>query len=254
MDMKRLTSLAKEFTITAPKPGMIIYHRNWNGKVTAGSEISSWSPTVAELPDLTDMISKTYVNEVDISKIKKGQEVKINVDAFPDRKYIGSVIKVANIGEQLDGYDSKVFEVVVQLNEVDSIMRPAMTTSNEILASVFDSVLHIPLEAIFNDSLSFVYKIENGKTVKQEVIVGESNDNSAIINHGLKQGDEFMFSEPSNAKDLDFLPIALEIKEEIKQKAAAEKAKREAEAAAKAKLAEDYEPENDEQPAFFIID
>jgi len=254
LTMGQLTSLAKEFTINAPKPGMIIYHRSWNGKVTAGSEISSWNPTVAELPDLTDMISKTYVNEVDISKIKKGQEVKIKVDAFPDSEYSGKVIKVANIGEQLKGYDAKVFEVAVQLNAVDSILRPAMTTSNEVLAAVFDSVLQVPLEAIFNDSLSFIYKKENGKTIKQEVILGESNDNSVIIEHGAKSNDEFLFTAPSNAEDLDFQPVAAEIKEEIERKLQEEKARRQAAAAEKAKMAGEYKPDVNSAPSFIIIE
>lgn len=254
LEMNQLTSLAKEFVIKAPKPGMIIYYRSWNGKVTAGSEISSWNPTVAELPDLSDMISKTFVNEVDISKIKKGQTVKIKVDAFPDKEYAGKVIKVANIGEQLKGYDAKVFEVAVQLNAVDSILRPAMTTSNEVLAAVFDSVFHAPLEAIFNDSLSFIYKVENGKTVKQEVIIGESNDNSVIIEHGVNAGDEFLFTAPTNTEDLDFQPIAPSVKEGIKRKLEEEKARRQALTVEKEKAAAEYVPDAESGPAFIIID
>ena len=253
LTMTRLTSLAKEFVIKAPQPGMIIYHRSWNGKVTAGSEISSWNPVVAELPDLSDMISKTYVNEVDISKIKKGQSVKINVDAFPDKEYVGTVLNVANIGEQLKGYDSKVFEVAVQLNEIDSILRPAMTTSNEILATVFDQVAFVPLEAIFTDSVSFVYKIREGKTIKQEIILGESNDNAVIVEHGLSEGEVFLFNAPSDTENLDFQPIDPKIKDEIARKQAEEKARRKALAAKKAKQVKAYEPTNDGAPSSFII-
>lgn len=243
--LNRLNDLSKEFTIMAPKGGMVIYSRSWNGKVAAGSQISSWNPTVAELPDLDDMISKTFVNEVDISKIKEGQDVKIKVDAFPDNEYTGSVINVANIGEQLKGYDSKVFEITVQLNEVDSILRPAMTTSNEVLTYTFEDVIFVPLEAIYNDSLTFVYKNDNGTTVKQEVIVGESNDNQVIIEHGLKKGDEFYFTPPSNAGDLSFYPVDPAIKDAIRKKIAEAKARRKAEADAKAKTTKDFVPDNE---------
>ena len=242
LKLSRLNDLSKEFTIKAPKGGMVIYSRGWNGKVTAGSQISSWNPTVAELPDLDDMISKTFVNEVDISKIKKGQDVKIKVDAFPENEYTGSVIQVANIGEQLKGYDSKVFEVTVQLNESDSILRPAMTTSNEILTYTFEDVIFVPLEAIYNDSLTFVYKNDNGTTVKQEVIVGESNDNQVIIEHGLKEGEEFYFTPPSNSSELKVYPVDPKIKEAIQKKIAADKARRKAEAEAKSKNVGDYVP------------
>ena len=63
------------FTVTAPAPGMVIYEKEWNGrKRTAGSQISSWDPTVATLPDLTKMESVTYVNEIDIRKVAVGQK------------------------------------------------------------------------------------------------------------------------------------------------------------------------------------
>ena len=61
------------------------------------------------------MISKTYVNEIDVSKVKAGQKVEIIVDAFPERSYTGTVTSVANIGEQLPNADAKVFEVLIKV-------------------------------------------------------------------------------------------------------------------------------------------
>src|SRR5690606_2594225 len=100
------------------------------------STMSSWDNVVATLPNLNEMISKTYVNEIDISKVKTGQKVQIGVDAFPDRKYTGEVTEVANIGEQMRNSNAKVFEVRIRVNEFDSILRPAMTTKNTIITSV----------------------------------------------------------------------------------------------------------------------
>jgi len=216
--MERYAKLASAFRINAPKDGMVIYARSWNGKVGPGSQISTWNPVVAELPDLSDMVSKTFVNEVDISRVKKGQEVKLKVDAFPDNDYSGTVIKVANIGETLKNYDSKVFEVIVQVNEVDSILRPAMTTSNEIVTDIYEEVVFIPLEALFSDTLAFVYKNNNGAIVKQEIITGPSNDNEIIIEHGLTSNDEIYFSPPDDPSSLEFNPIDPKIKEDIRQK------------------------------------
>lgn len=228
--LQKYLDLSNDFNIFAPKTGMVIYARTWNGKKEPGSRISAWDPVVAELPDLTDMISKTYVNEVDISKVQVGQDVTIKVDAFPDRKYTGSVLKVANIGEQLRGYDAKVFEVIVQVNEVDSIMRPAMTTSNEIVTNVLETVTHIPLEALFSDSLSFVYKREGNALVKQEVITGLSNDDMIVVEHGLAAGDAIQLTEPNNKSSLTFIPIDQAIKDEIRQKQEEAKRAREAQA------------------------
>lgn len=228
--LQKYLDLSNDFNIFAPKTGMVIYARTWNGKKEPGSRISAWDPVVAELPDLTDMISKTYVNEVDISKVQVGQDVTIKVDAFPDRKYTGSVLKVANIGEQLRGYDAKVFEVIVQVNEVDSIMRPAMTTSNEIVTNILETVTHIPLEALFSDSLSFVYKRDGNNLVKQEVITGLSNDDMIVVEHGLAAGDAIQLTEPNNKSSLTFIPIDQAIKDEIRQKQEEAKRAREAQA------------------------
>lgn len=228
--LKIYSDLSEEFSIKAPKSGMVIYARNWNGKKEPGSRISAWDPIVAELPDLSDMISKTYVNEVDISKVRTGQDVAVKVDAFPDKQYSGTVIKVANIGEQLRGYDTKVFEVIVQVNEVDSILRPAMTTSNEIVTNVFEDVFFVPLEALYSDSISYVFKEQKGKIVKQEVIPGLANDDQIIIDFGLEEGDRVLFVAPSSDKEYEFVPLADDIKAEILKKQEEEEAKRQAQA------------------------
>ena len=156
--------------------------------------ISAWDLTVATLPDLSSLISKTYVNEIDISKIKKGQQVRIGVDAFPEKEFLGEILEVANIGEQLPNTDAKVFEVVIKLDGVDPVLRPAMTTSNKIVTAVFDSVMSIPLEAIHvEDSIPMVFK-KNG--VKQVVLLGESNENEVIVENGLEPGDKVLLSLP----------------------------------------------------------
>ncbi len=251
---QRLVDLSNQFIVKAPKDGMVIYARSWNGKIGPGSQISTWDPVVAELPDLSIMISKTYVNEVDISKVQKGQEVKIKVDAFPDKSYTGKVITVANVGEQLQGYDAKVFEVTVQLEEVDSILRPAMTTSNEVLTYTFPEVLYVPLESIQSDSVSFVYKKADGKIVKQEVITGETNDNEVIVEHGLKEGEEVLLLIPDDAEKLPLVPIDKKIKQDILKKLEEEKKKRKEEALKKMKeVKEEYQPKNDAGGGGMII-
>lgn len=255
MQMTIYNQLSSEFTIMAPKSGMVIYARGWGGKVEPGSRISAWDPVVAELPDLTDMISKTYVNEVDISRVKIGQPVKVKVDAFPDNDYTGKVIKVANIGEQLRGYDAKVFEVVVQVNELDSILRPAMTTSNEILTDTYDDVLFVPLEAIQTDSLTYIYKESNGKIVRQEVITGISNSDEIIIEHGLAEGEKIYLSVPTDGLSAPFEPIAANIKADIRKKQEADRKAREARANEQKKSVEniDVPAESGGNDGMFII-
>lgn len=190
-----MEEVLKNFDIFAPAPGMVIYKKEWSGqKRTVGSEINSWDLAVATLPDLSSLVSRTYVNEIDISRVREGQEVRLGVDAFPEMKLSGIVTDVANIGEQLPNTDAKVFEVIIRLNTTNPILRPSMTTSNQILTNTFKDVLYIPLEAVHtNDSISFVYRNNHTKHV---VVLGEANENSIIIEKGLVEGEKIYLSVP----------------------------------------------------------
>ncbi len=218
--LQQMTDVLKEFNVIAPKAGMVIYRRNWDGsKMGVGATVNAWDNIVAELPDLSEMISKTYVNEIDISKVKAGQEVQLGIDAFPEKKFTGKVTEVANIGEQLQNSNAKVYEVRILVNEFDSILRPAMTTKNKILTSVVDSVLSIPIEAVFNaDSTSFVYKKDGSSVIKQQVIVGQSNDNEIIIRAGLSVDDEVLLVPPekSDKMKVEKLPAGIVEKFRVK--------------------------------------
>ena len=212
-----------KFDIYAPGSGMVIYKKDWNGqKRTAGSEINTWDLAVATLPDLSTMISMTYVNEIDISKLKKGQKVDIGVDAFPEKKFSGEVVEVANIGQQLPNTDAKVFEVRIELNERDTILRPSMTTSNMVITQVLDSVMFIPLEAVHaNDSLTFVYT-RDGR--KQVVVLSESNENHIVVDMGLKKGEKLYLSNPDNPENFDY--AGLELMKEIERRKVEEEQER----------------------------
>ncbi len=199
-----LLELRDKFTIQAPEEGMVIYVREYDGsKKGEGSNIGAWDPTVATLPDLSKMISITYVNEVDIRKIKKGQHVKIGLDAFPDKKLTGTVLSVANVGEQRPNSDAKVFEVKVEIKEVDSTLRPAMTTANEIITKIVPDGIYIPLEAVYNqgDSVSYVYKKSGLETLKQQVLLGEANANEVVIKSGVDSGEKIYLIAPQGLEE-----------------------------------------------------
>jgi multidrug efflux pump subunit AcrA (membrane-fusion protein) len=193
-----LLKLLKSFTIRSDGNGMITYDKNWDGtKKKVGSSINSWDPTIASLPDLTKMESKTYANEVDIRKIKKNLPVKVGFDAFPDIEIDGIVTSVANVGEKKRGSDIKVFQVLIKLNGANENIRPGMTTSNKILTFERKNVLSVPLESIFSkDSITYVYKKSGFSIDKKQVIIGDSNNDSVIIIEGLSEGDIVYLNKP----------------------------------------------------------
>lgn len=208
-EVRQIEEVLEKFTVTAPQNGMVIYVWGRGGKIKEGSQVSSWNPVVATLPDLTSMQSITFVNEVDIRKIKTGQRVDLGLDAFPEKKLTGEVTKVANVGQQRPNSDAKVFEVTIVINESDALLRPAMTTSNTIIAEEIDNATFVPLEALYsqNDSINYVH-LKSGK--KQEVKLGLSNSNYVIVESGIQAGEVVYLSTPSWAEN-----VAVNLLEEL---------------------------------------
>jgi multidrug efflux pump subunit AcrA (membrane-fusion protein) len=190
----------KSFTIKAPSPGMVIYRKDWRGnKRKTGSMINSFDRVVATLPDLSSMMSRIYISEIDINKIKPGQKANIVIDAFPKKSFNGIVSSIANIGDKLPNSDSKVFEVLIKINGTDPSLRPTMTTGNKVIISTFKDVTYVPLECVHAevDSVPYVFT-KNG--TKQVVMLGKSNEKYIIIEKGLEPGTKVYLSVPENAE------------------------------------------------------
>lgn len=218
-DLRNIQKMIGSFTIKAPENGMVIYKRNRDGtKQVEGSSISAWDPVVAELPDFSVMESATYVNEVDIRQVEDGQNVDIGLDAMPEKKLTGVVTDVANIGEQSPNSNSKVFEVVIRINEPDTVLRPAMTTSNKIHISSVDNALYVPLEAVqVQDSSNFVFKRDGMETVMQQVILGLMNENDVVIKEGLADNDRIYLSVPPDTAGIRHVYLPDEVIQKYKK-------------------------------------
>ena len=198
--LKVVQEVMSAFTIKAPAPGMVIYVKEWNGKKrTTGSQVNTWDPGVATLPDLTQMESVTYVNEIDVRKIAVGQPVTLTLDADPTKRLTGTVTSVANVGEQRPNTDAKVFEVKVTVAEADTTLRPGMTTGNAVQTYSIKDALYVPIEAVTTEgNVAFVYKRDGGRVVKQEVETGAMNDDQVVVKRGLAKGDRVMLMPPAD--------------------------------------------------------
>ncbi len=203
--LRIVQDVMKDFTIKAPSAGMVIYMKEWNGKKkTAGSQVSPWDPTIATLPDLTQMESITYINEIDVRKVSVGQPVLVSLDADPTKKLKGKVTAVANVGEQRPNADAKVFEVKIAILQADTTLRPGMTTGNAVETFAIKEALSIPIEAVVNEgSISYVYRRSGGRTVKQEVRTGATNDNEVVIVTGLMADDMVYLAPPADKDKLE---------------------------------------------------
>ena len=212
-----LEDYLSQFTVRAPADGMIVYFRDRRGvKRRSGSSINQMDLVVATLPDLSSMLSKIYISEIEIRNIAVGQEVQITIDAFPDRRFRGSIMSIANVGEQLPNSDAKMFEVLIKVIDNDPALRPSMTTSNKVIIDTFYDVISIPTECIYAgaDNIPYVY-LRNGK--RQIVVLGKSNDKNTIIEKGLRNGAQVYIIPPENRETFGL--VGEELIPEIQQRA-----------------------------------
>jgi multidrug efflux pump subunit AcrA (membrane-fusion protein) len=220
-----LNELMNALIIYSPRAGIISYYQYpFGGTVKTGSRVSQWNSIIATFPNMNNLVTKTFINEIDIALIKAGQKVKIGIDAFPDKILPGEVVSVANMGQLMPNSDAKVFEIKIKVNGSDPELKPAMTTSNTIQTNSFEDALFIPIESVFsNDSMSYVYLAE-GKETKQIIETGEENENFVIVRQGLSEGQQIYLTEPENAES--FALAGMEIYEDVLRKKEEEKAKK----------------------------
>ena len=210
-----LTEILSKFVITAPSDGLLIYKTDRSGvKIKTGSTLDPFDPVVATLPDLSSMLSKMHVSEVEVNKVKPGLPVLITLDALQDAQLTGSVVSIANIGEQLPNSDSKMFEVLIRVNENDPRLMPSMTTTNKVIVQTFLNVTFVPIESIHTgeDSIPFVYTKSGTKNV---IIPGESNDKNTIIEKGIEPGTTVWLRTPDDPSEFkltgrDLIPLIRE--------------------------------------------
>ena len=194
----------KACRVKAPQEGMVMFAKLWGGrKLRVGDDVSPWNPAIATLPDMSVLVSETYIQEIDITKIAVGDAVEISIDALPDNNYSGVIAKIANIGQELQGFDTKVFKVMVDMNENGEEIKPSMTTDNRIILKQYDDVVKIPREYLFsNNGDVFVYLKKDGKIWKKKVVTGSENDEEIIITSGLNAKDKILTSVPENIEEI----------------------------------------------------
>jgi HlyD family secretion protein len=205
-----IISLMNKMTVHSTIKGMVVYEKDQDGsRKRPGSKVQIFSnPVVATIPDLKNLISKAFVNEIDVSKIKVGQNVKVIADAFMNKTYKGKVISVANMGIPLAGKDANMFEISIAVENIDLMLKPSMRTNNFILAADYDNALTVPIDAIHvNDSINFVFKKSGTSIVKQQVNTGDANENEIVILNGLKEHDEVLLSYPEHEDDFELIRL-----------------------------------------------
>ncbi len=109
-------------------------------------QLAANSPAMMTLVNLNALQTQLNLSEVDIAKIKLGQDVSLTFDALGGRSFPGQIVSISPIGTVTQGVVN--FVVTVKLSSPDPSVRPGMTAEARITVDHRDNVLIVPNRAI----------------------------------------------------------------------------------------------------------
>lgn len=168
--------------------------------VKPGDQVSPGTVALS-LADLSHLLVDVEVTEVDINRIKVGQEVTLILDAAPDRTYHGVVVEVGLAGVERAGVVN--FPVTVEITDADELVRPGMTAAVNIIVEQIEDVLLIPNRAVrVREGERVVYVLRGGVPQPVPVVLGASSEtHSQLLEGDLRPGDRIVLNPPAQFED-----------------------------------------------------
>jgi len=195
------TALEKT-VLKAPIPGIAILYETFRDglkrKPRVGDRVWQNQPLLY-LPDVSSMIVKTRIREVDLHRIALGQHCGIRVDAYPQARFNGQIVFVGVLAsERSEGYGGeKYFQLTVSIAGEDQRLRPGMTSRVSILTDHAADALCVPIEAVYEENgRPHCYRYANPHFEKVPVTVGRQDEAWVEILSGLRSGERVSVLKP----------------------------------------------------------
>ncbi len=179
----------EEFVIQSPASGTILELKVQPGElITSGTSTVGGGTVLMTLADLTRMIVKAKINEVNIGRVTDGQAVEVSLDAITGKVFHGTVAAISPRGEKTDSIVT--YEVKIEIENEEQQLRPLMTANVDIITDLLPDVIALPLEALrMEKGDDIVYVMVNGGRLPRKVRVGLRTESHAVIVHGLQEGE-----------------------------------------------------------------
>lgn len=163
------------------------------GQAVSGSGGYNSGTEVLTIADLNEMIVNAHINQADVTRLKLSQDVDMEVEAVSGLKMKGKIQRIAPQATVRNGI--KGFATRIVLTNIDPRVRPGMTANISIPVANADSVMAVPLAAVFTemgDRYCWVVK-DNGagnfQYERRPVTIGIADYASVEIQTGLKAGE-----------------------------------------------------------------
>ncbi|MBI3288181.1 MAG: efflux RND transporter periplasmic adaptor subunit [Elusimicrobia bacterium] len=197
-------------TLYAPIDGVVMRYQDRasnnpeEGRLTKLGEyvtglMESNTPTyLLTVADLSRLVVKMKISEMDILKLREGMEVKVSVDALPGQEFPSKVTLVSPQAEK-DGNNLKNFKVEVALLKSDARLKPGMTARVDGLLDSRKAVLKLALSGVFEEGgKEFAYLAGRDKPTKAELTLGLRSEMDVELIDGLKEGDKVLTEKPED--------------------------------------------------------
>ena len=193
--------------ITSPIDGVVIQVDIKVGETVIAGTTNIPGSTMMVIADPSETLTEVQVDEADIAQVRVGQRADVFTAAFPDTPLTGTIQSIASVARQTPGQASLSFLVKILMDKQDTMrIRPGMSVRADIYTESSDETLAVPVQAVLYDEVidqeeegaeeqSYVFVMQDGKTVRRNVEVGISSDSDQEIRSGLEEG-ELVISGP----------------------------------------------------------
>lgn len=192
-----LSYQAVSSTITAPisgtitdltlTPGMQISGSNGNTSNSTTTTTDSGQAIASIKTGGTPVVS-INIAEVDIPKVKVGQNATLTFDALPNQTFTGKVIGINTTGAVSSGVTT--YPATIALDTASDNILPNMSATANIITKIDDNVLMVPSAAVqVGSNGSTVRVLQNGKITIVPVTTGDVSDTDTEITSGLSEGE-----------------------------------------------------------------
>lgn len=184
--------------IVAPFSGEIV-RRN----VDNGALVSPSTPLVT-LVHVDTLKVLANVLEKDISLIKVGMKAKVLTEAYPDKPFEGTIVR---INEALD-LATRTLQAEINVPNPGRLLKPGMFARIEVVLKEKPDALAVPREAVLEEEgKRFVFLVEGNQAIRKPVVTGIEQDRLIEIVEGVKDGDKIVVRGQESLRDRSTIRI-----------------------------------------------
>ncbi len=175
--------------LRAPFDGVIAEINGELGEWVTPSPVGIPTPPTVDLIDNSCLYIKAPIDEVDAPEVRAGMPAWITLDAFKDRRFAGTVRRVAPYVLDIEK-QSRTVDVEAVINDPDmQVLLPGYSADVEVILDERHDVLYVPTSVVLEDSSVYLIPAGGGTLEKRQVGTGLENWEQTEIVSGLVEGD-----------------------------------------------------------------